>query len=238
MENDSEKVIDITYDFRNDSNGRDPDMYSATLRRYHKILWTKTLPNGDSFTLSSNVKKIYLYCESNLDKFYLSSDVMIPTYSKWKRTKDLIEQVPKNEVADFLRTTCTIGAYIIFPKNKIDGMQTINQERGRNKAINDRFDLTLECIRCHYDRCENPLQKTLKAYDNYFKLFQDFKGFCDFFLLQDLVSEDYKKVKFLLPFNGFIQNPLPANIEEYLIYKNNSVEFVKKRNNRIQMLNK
>jgi hypothetical protein len=238
MENDTKKAIDTTYDFRTDSKNRDPDIYSATLRRYHKILWTKTLPNGDLFILDDALKKDYLCYESNFNKICLSSDVITHTYSRWKRMQHLIEQVPKNEIDDFRYVGCTIGAHIIFPKNKINGMQTINQKRGSDKKINDRFDLTLECIRCHYDRRENPLQKTLEAYGDYFELFQNFKGFCDFFLLQDLVSEDYKKIKFFLPFNGFVQNPLPTSVDEYLIYKNNSVEFVRKRNNRIQMLNK
>jgi hypothetical protein len=37
-------AIDITFDFRLDTpNGKDPDSFSATLRRYHKLLWSKPL---------------------------------------------------------------------------------------------------------------------------------------------------------------------------------------------------
>lgn len=46
--------IDITYDFRLDANGRDPDAFSPMLRRYHRILWSKPLPNGLDFTLSDS----------------------------------------------------------------------------------------------------------------------------------------------------------------------------------------
>lgn len=30
--------IDITFDFRSDAGGKDPDAYSPTLRRYHQLL--------------------------------------------------------------------------------------------------------------------------------------------------------------------------------------------------------
>lgn len=33
--------IDTTFDFRDDTpEGKDPDQYSPTLRRYHKLLWS------------------------------------------------------------------------------------------------------------------------------------------------------------------------------------------------------
>ena len=38
-------MIDITFDFRSDSSGKDPDSYSPTLNAYHKTLWSKQLPN-------------------------------------------------------------------------------------------------------------------------------------------------------------------------------------------------
>ncbi len=43
---------DIHYDFRNDSGGKDPDIGSPTLRRYHRLLWSKTLPNGEKMQLT------------------------------------------------------------------------------------------------------------------------------------------------------------------------------------------
>ena len=39
-------LIDTTFDVRTDAGGRDPDRYSATLRRYHRLLWSKPLPGG------------------------------------------------------------------------------------------------------------------------------------------------------------------------------------------------
>ena len=42
-------LIDTSFDFRIDSAGRDPDKYSPTLRRYHRLLWSKPLPSGEMF---------------------------------------------------------------------------------------------------------------------------------------------------------------------------------------------
>ena len=44
-------VIDTTFDFRTDAAGKDPDTYSATLCRYHQLLWSKPLPSGVVFEL-------------------------------------------------------------------------------------------------------------------------------------------------------------------------------------------
>ena len=46
-------MIDITYDFRSDARGKDPDAYSPTLNLYHRILWSKELPNGEVMELKS-----------------------------------------------------------------------------------------------------------------------------------------------------------------------------------------
>ena len=48
---------------------------------------------------------------------------------------------------------------------------TINGERGLNRRIVDRFDLTLECIRRYYLNIDNPLQQTLQRYEKFFQLF-------------------------------------------------------------------
>jgi hypothetical protein len=52
----SNNLINIEYDMRKDSNGRDPDKYSNTLKSYHKNLWSKQLPSGKLFDLDDNKK--------------------------------------------------------------------------------------------------------------------------------------------------------------------------------------
>ena len=230
-------IIDTEYDFAEDYyKNIDPDRYNKILRNWHKILWEKYLPNTNTkFTL---VEKNYgLYHNSNLGDFYLTSDGIVHTYSKGYSDPNIINQISKDEIENFYHIACRIGAYILFPGYRIDNKQTINGARGCNQKIADRFDLTLECIRLYYNGIveyeNNPLGDVINRYDNFFKLFIDFKGYCEYFLLQDLTTDNYTKIKFHLPFNNFISKPRPSTVEEYRIYMKNSIEFVINRNNRI-----
>ena len=44
-------MIDVWFDCRQDTNGKDPDQHSSTLKRYHAELWTKPLPDGRQLTM-------------------------------------------------------------------------------------------------------------------------------------------------------------------------------------------
>ena len=91
---------------------------------------------------------------------------------------------------EFIRGAYTIGGAIIFPKHR----GSMNQNRGTNKLISDRWDLTMECIRRYYAGEDSPLSDTLERDRYFFDLFVDFKGYTEFFFLQDCVSEDYSEV--------------------------------------------
>ena len=95
-----------------------------------------------------------------------------------------------------------------------------------------RFDLTLECIRRFYLNETSPLYDTLLNYEDFFKLFVDFKNYIDFFMLQDFVNEKYE-IQFSIPFDNFVRSPLPQSINEYKQYKNHTIELMNKRNKRI-----
>ena len=226
-------LIDISFNVYSDTpKGKDPDSSSPTLRSYHKLLWSKPLPNGVNFDLNDKTPKV-LHHKSELGEFFLSSDSIGHTYSKVKSMSHIIDQVPSDEIDSFFSVCSTIGGYIVFPSKKVDNKMTINGSRGLNRSIKDRFDLTLECIRRFYLKENSPLSDTLKRYSQFLDLFEDFKGYVDFFLLQDLVEENHSSIKFWHPFNGFDEPPLPNNIEEYLAYKIKVVDFVTARNQRI-----
>ena len=129
----------------------------------------------------------------------------------------------------YLRKSYTIGGEIIFPKRT----WSINRLRGTNAKIKDRFDLTLECIRRFYNNEQNPLYNVLKEDSNFFELFVDFKGYVDFFYLNDLVSEDYNSINFYLDFDNFERNPRPQTVEEWFTLYNKQMEFLNARNARI-----
>ena len=227
-----DRLIDTDFNVYSDADGGDPDSTSATLRRYHKILWSKALPNGKPFDLSDDKKGVYLYHKSELGEFFLGSDAITHSYKTHKQKHWLTKQIP-NEVDEIFDAGSTIGGYIVFPNNRIDGAYTINQARGVNSLIDDRFDLTLECIRLFYLGKKSPLYETLLRYKNFFDLFDDFIGYVHFFLLEDLIDEK-QKIKFYLPFDNFETRPTFSNTDEYLLYKNNVMAFVKSRNKRIE----
>ena len=225
-------IIDTNFNFYSDSNGGDPDSTSPTLRRYHKILWSKPLPNGNLFELCDNKNGAYLYHESELGEFFLGSDAITHSYKNHKRKHWLTKQIP-SEVDELFDTGSTIGAYTVFPNNRIDGNHTINQARGVNSLIDDRFDLTLECIRLFYLGQKSPLYDTLLRYKNFFDLFDNFVGYIHFFLLEDLVDES-KEIKFYLPFDDFNTRPTFSDTNEYLLYKKGVMSFIKSRNQKIE----
>ena len=145
----------------------------------------------------------------------------------------IIDEISHEEIDSFFSICSTIGAYIIFPAKRINNKMTINGARGVNHKIQDRFDLTLECIRRLYLNQQSPLTDVLERNANFFKLFSDFRGYVDYFLLQDLVERDYEAINFWSSFDNFETEPLPANKEEYLSYMNELLSFVKARNQRI-----
>lgn len=227
--------IDITYNFQAETEPLDADRYSPTLQEYHRILWSKRLPNGNVFKLEK-ISNNRLYHKSDLGEFYLSSDRAIPTFSKWKKMEHIISQIPKKKLNNFINLTETIGGIVIWPSNRIGKDQTINGARGFNSLISDRLDLTIECIRRYYLNQESPLYDIFKKYDDFFRLFEDFKGYVDFFLLQDFVNSDYTKVNIAVPFDNFKSIPVPKTVDEYIGYMNYTEGLIKARNRRIEKL--
>ena len=242
-------MINVDFDFTSDTPGywegfwagnaglggskMDPDSASRTLQKYHQILWSRELPNGEVMDLQIGEGTDYLTWKD----FRFGSDSIIASF-RYEKCRGLIEEVMKavpdyrGFVENFLHQTYTIGGEIVFPKHA----RSINQMRGCNKSICDRFDLTLECIRRFYLGEESPLYEVLDVDKRFFELFVDFRGYVEFFLLQDLVNDDYSGVKFWGEWNGFGDEPIPKSVEEYLEFIEGELEFVKKRNRRIAEL--
>ena len=226
-------LIDITFNVFSDTpKGKDPDSYSPTLRNYHKILWSKPLPCGVHFNLDLDTPRL-LHHKSELGEFFLSSDQIGNTYSYVKKMLHIVEQIPMDEMDYFESLRATIAGHAFFPAKRIDNKMTINGARGVSHKIQDRFDLTLECIRRFYLGEESPLTDVLQRNGQFFQLFYDFKGYVDFFLYQDLVESDYSSIKFWLPFVAFVKPPLPQTVDQYLSYKTKVIDFLNARNQRI-----
>jgi hypothetical protein len=234
LRQESRMLIDTAFDFRTDASGKDPDKHSPTLRQYHKLLWSKALPNGRFFRLDVTMQRAYLYHRSELGEFFLSSDSVIPTFTRWVKLKRITERFSEEENEAFRARGYTIGGMMVFPGNRVDGKNTINGERGFNRTISDRLDLTLECIRRHYLGQSSPLGETLARYRDFFALFDHFRGYIEFFTLQDLVTADASAVKFFMPFDNFRTSAVPWDGDSYREYRRLSIEFVEARNRRIK----
>ena len=244
-------MINVDYDFtselegfwdgfwdKNDGLGAgncDPDSKSHTLQKFHKNLWSKKLPNGEDMILQMDEdygKNLILRWKD----FRFSSDSIIASF-RYKKYRHIIDQAMKclDDYKIFfenmIRKSYTIGGMVIFPKHR----QSINQMRGTNDLISDRWDLTLECIRRYYENEDSPLYNTLVRDKEFFNLFVDFKGYVDFFLLQDMVSEDYSSVDIWCGDASFSECGLPKTVEDYFAFLDKEMDFLNKRNARIRM---
>jgi hypothetical protein len=197
--------------------------------------WSKQLPIGEHLQLEEvDSSLVYRF---NMQTLKFGSDSISNSYIGTKKIAHLANEVSLSEFEEFRDKGSTIGGYIIFPSERVGGKMTINGARGFNAKIGDRFDLTLECIRLHYQRCENPLEGTFNTPLNkfFFSLFRDFKGYVDFFLLQDLTDIQYEKVSFFTQMEKpFINSPIPETATQYREYKTATLEFVRRRNQRIR----
>ena len=242
-------MIDISFDFTTDSKGywdgfwdrneglgyggADPDKDSSTLRNYHQLLWSKELPNGEYMNLQKGKYADYDYLTWKDFRFGSDSIIVEMRYTQYR---SVIEQVfdivgdYKKYYEDILRKSYTIGGMIIFPKHP----SSMNQMKGTNKYISDRWDLTMECIRKYYLGEDSPLYKTILRDKDFFDMFIDFKGYVDFFLLQDCVSEDYSKVDVWCGDLSFEKSGLPETVEDYFIFIEKEFKFLEKRNQRIK----
>lgn len=238
--------IDVTFNFTSDSKGywdgfwdrnegmgaggSDPDAKSATLRLYHRLLWSRFLPNGEFFELEDGRSRYYLRYKD----IYFSSDSILASFRYWDN-KDFIMKVASEVedfhalMEDFINRSYTMGGMMLLPSFR----WCLNQARGCHKRIRDRWDLTMECIRRYYLGEESPLSKTLERSKDFFDLFVDFKGFVDFFFLQDCVTEDYSKVILWHETSFFESNPMPKTVEDYLAFLKKELDFLEKRNARI-----
>ena len=239
-------IIDTSFDFTTDSlhywdnfwenncglggGGSDPDSASKTLQRYHQLLWSKELPNGEKMELKAGSGPYYLTWKD----YRFGSDSIIVSF-RHSKCEELMKAVRASMpdyvqfVESFVRRTYTIGGEIIFPKH----VNSMNQRKGCHQLIGDRWDLTLECIRRYYIGEDSPLFSTIQADKAFYNLFVDFKGYVDFFFLQDCVTEDYKTVRIWQGKGDFNENPYPQDVEQYLRWIDNQLDFTAKRNQRI-----
>ena len=229
-------MIDVDFDCRTEATKpkSDPDAVSRTLRHNHQYIWNKPLPNGKLFELDISCRMPLLTHRSELGIFELTSDHMRRTLADRVETKNLVNLLTE-QLKQFAEDRAwLVSDCILFPCKKVDGKMTINGARGMNSRIGDRFDLTLECIRRHYDGEKSPLADAIARYAGFFRLFESFEGYVNFFMLQDLVDSGLEKVKYHLPFDNFQCNAVPRDLDSYIRYLASLQEFHARRADRVR----
>lgn len=213
------ETLDPTFDFRTDTPpGKDPDSHSPTLRRYHRQLWSKPLPDGRDFTLEPHGSMDYLLHESAaVGRFTLSSDAAFADWNGIARMAKVQPHVEQATIDAFVQTSYTMGGMMLWPANKIDNKLTINGARGLKGRIADRMDLTMEAVRRHYEGGDSPLADVFERYGAFFDLFGDFDGFVEFWLLEDMLDCD-GGVAFHAHFDDYETMGYPTSPSEYLDY--------------------
>ncbi|GGB81479.1 hypothetical protein N798_00180 [Knoellia flava TL1] len=218
----------------------DADSDSPTLRRYHQLLWSKPLRSGNVFALEAPATRregYLIYTDASGDQHWFGSDAITNSYTGWLRPKALVDSIAalsSEQKTRYLNPPYTVGSTMIWlvrPKDR----PTINQARGTRSAIADRMDLTLECIRRHYQGQEDsPLADVLAAYEDFFALFEGFDEFVTFFHFQDLVTPDYEKVRFYVPLEDFARTGTPRTVDEYVTCMEATLSLIKQRQRRMR----
>jgi hypothetical protein len=225
--------VDVSFNFRSETPGtRDVDRYSPTLKEFHRILWSKALPNGEQLDLRPGGGGAYLVADVATVRHWWSSDSI--TNSHLHATSRVPVASALSELAQQVRDAgCRIGAYAMFPSNRVDRKPTINGARGMSPRVGDRFDLTLECIRRCYEGLDSPLAVVFGRYRSFFDLFVDFRGYVKFWLLDDWLTAT-GHISWLLPFDGFGVSAYPRSEAEYRRYGETTIAMIRARNARIE----
>lgn len=242
------KDLETSFDFTTDTEGFwdsywdkesglgrinvDPDSRSLTMQKYMQLLYSRKLPNGEVMELKCGSDDYHYLTWKG---FRFGSDSIINSFMH-KGYRYMIDAVkaslddPKQYYEDYIHKSYTVGGEIIFPKR----LGSINQNRGCNKLIRDRFDLTLECIRRYYNDEWSPLSIVLQQDKAFFDLFKTFEQYVTYFFLDDLVTDDCKAVTLWIDNDNFKKDPYPATVEEYKAFIAKELEFLEKRNQRIK----
>lgn len=226
------QMFDVKYQFhqcKTNNKKFDIDLHCRKIYEYHQRLWQKKLPNGANLKFQIKHKGGSFFLLDNKSGISFGSDSILHTYRHFKKgyIREVIEKFNVKETNKFYEEITSIGGYIIFPKR----INSLNQRRGTDALVKDRFDITLDSIRKYYqkDKLDYPLKKVIEKDGEFFSWFMDFKSYVSFFYLDDLVNPKTDEILFFSE-----DKPLPRSKEGYLAYKDKVLFFLKNRNKRIK----
>ena len=189
------------------------------------------------FDLDDASRGAYLHHRSALGEFFLSSDSVIPTFTRWgircRRIRSSALDEGERSVHDhWLHDRRHDGLPGKPGRRQVDHQPGPRVPTGRSQtgstSRSSAFDGTTWAGR------RSRFGETLARYGDFFALFESFRGYVDFFLLQDLVTDDYSAVTFFMPFDDFKTPSVPKDFDTYGEYRRRSIEFIEARNRRIE----
>ena len=155
------------------------------------------------------------------------------------------------DVGKYLKESRVLGGHVLFPKTLwINGTieytgkgGTINTARGGEKGFCDRFDCTLQDIKLFYSSQNSKLEKYYNKYNEWLYLFKSFKGFIDFFSLNDFCNPNYEVYDLSsVDDNMKYTRLIDTSYSDISFYKINDMEiysnFIKGNENAIKLRNK
>lgn len=184
----------------------------------------------------------------NKEEYLLSVDYIGPSIYQAKN----IGRLEEREIKNFLRTSRTLGGHMVWPRGE-KLRPTINQAKGGQKGIYDRFDWTLLLLKIYYSIIDahnkekfmleiknifpnhqisevdiKRFEKMYEAFDKangWLSKFGDFESFCSFFKLKGSFVDKRCKVNKLTSYF-----PIKPTKEGYCEYITNSTTAITKRN--------
>ena len=110
---------------------KDADRDSSLLRRWHRVLWSKELPNGGRAEWLTDPRSIEITHAAPHGLVRVSSDTIATTHSRY--LPKLWAELAPDEQLRYERAFYTIGGFLIFPIHA----ESINQVRGRRAGRGD-----------------------------------------------------------------------------------------------------
>lgn len=199
----------------------DPDSACKQLYKDLKIVFEKKLPNGRLFDIGKIINTGYLQFK-NESQQRLSSDFLGPS-----ATGAFDLGVSSLDVGKSLLVSRTIGGHTLWPCHNF----SINQAKA---SVNDRMDITLLELKDFYINSDSEkaiyssgLRKAFIRDKKWLMKFENFEGFCDFFIFTNsFVNINYDVIMF-------------ADVCENNRFRpNNYLDFMQNNNYAISLRNK
>ena len=227
------------------SAGEDPDSWHPGLKESHRLLWSRPLPDGHTWSFTP-ARDWYLKNDnprpSEPAEWSIGSDNFATTHTNALR--EWAVQIPGYEDGH-LHEFCTIGGYLPFPNGLAQKRQTattprrytLNQAKGMDTRVFDRIDSTLACIRLHFSGVNaldaNPIGDVLDAYGWFFEPFgtgqAGFDAYVEYFFLDPFVKDGHVTSLVGEAIGPRSARPGPS-LPEYLAYIEAQRSAVKERN--------